>query len=149
MLFVFNLRPVSQAECRRFDPGLPLQFLHTDQFAVGIERRYGMPRNPNHLDNSDEEALTELRNRQVEKKLWLVHLNTHEKVILQEDVLIVNSSFNFLSYTGGDGLLESGTLQRGGVAYIRDKSLHAFPTHVRQHVQEALHTNATAVQQVQ
>ena len=26
MFFVFNLRPSSQAECRRFDPGLPLQF---------------------------------------------------------------------------------------------------------------------------
>ena len=25
MFFVFNFQPDSQAECRRFDPGLPLQ----------------------------------------------------------------------------------------------------------------------------
>ena len=25
MFFVYNLRPSSQAECRRFDPGLPFQ----------------------------------------------------------------------------------------------------------------------------
>lgn len=107
---------------------------------------YGMPSNPNHPDNSDEEALTELRKRQIEKKLWLVHLNTHEKVIIQDDSLFVNSSFNFLSYTGGDGRRESGTLQRGGVVYVRDKFLNAFPSHVRQHVQEVLGTRESATQ---
>jgi hypothetical protein len=107
---------------------------------------YGMPRNPNHLDSSDEEALAELRKRQIDKRLWLVHLNTHEKVIIQDDSLFVNSSFNFLSYTGGDGRRESGTLQRVGVLEIRDRFLNAFPPHVRQHVQEALNANASANQ---
>jgi hypothetical protein len=99
---------------------------------------YGMPKNANHPDNSDEEALEELRRRQSQKKLWLVHLNTHEKVIVQDNSLFVNSSFNFLSYTGGDGRRESGTLQRGNVECVREKFLNAFPLHVRQEVQETL-----------
>jgi hypothetical protein len=98
---------------------------------------YGMPKSSYHPDKTDEEALDELRQRQSRKQLWIAHLNTHEKVMIQDDQLFVNSSFNFFSYTGGDGRRESGTLQRGAVSHIRDKFLSAFPDHVRQSVREA------------
>jgi hypothetical protein len=90
---------------------------------------YGMPKNPNHPENSDEDALTELRKRQQSGLLRLSHLSTHEKVIVQDDRVFVNSSFNFLSYTGGDHRRESGTIWRGGVGPIRDKFVAAFPRH--------------------
>lgn len=87
---------------------------------------YGMPKNIHHPDNSDEDAIAELRKRQTGGQLHLAHLSTHEKVLIQDDRVFVNSSFNFLSYTGGDGRRESGTIQRGGVATIRNKFLDAF-----------------------
>jgi hypothetical protein len=87
---------------------------------------YGMPRNPMHPENTDEEALRELRKRASTGMLTLSHLKTHEKVIIQDDAIFVNSSFNFLSYTGGDGRRESGTITRRGVRHIRDKFLAAF-----------------------
>lgn len=59
--------------------------------------------------------------------LRLCHLNTHEKVIVQDDQRFVTSSFNFLSYTGGDGRRESETIWFGGVAALREKFLAAFP----------------------
>ena len=99
---------------------------------------YGMPKSSYHPDKIDEAALEELRRRQSGKQLWLVHLGTHEKVIIQDDQLFVNSSFNFFSYTGGDGRRESGTIQRGGVGPFRDKFLAAFPEHIRQQVEEVI-----------
>jgi hypothetical protein len=48
----------------------------------------------------------------------------------------VNSSFNFFSYTGGDGRRESGTLQHGGVGPFRDKSISAFPGHIQESIRE-------------
>jgi hypothetical protein len=105
---------------------------------VSILIGYGMPKSSFHPDKTDEEALDQLRQRQHGKQLWLVHLGTHEKVIVQDDQLFVNSSFNFFSYTGGDGRRESGTLQRGSVGPFRDKFLLAFPEHVRQAIQEMI-----------
>jgi hypothetical protein len=78
---------------------------------------YGMPKSSHHPDKTDEEALDELRQRQSEQQLWLVHLGTHEKVMIQDDQVFVNTSFNFFSYTGGDSRRESGTLQRGGASH--------------------------------
>ena len=88
---------------------------------------YGMPKSPHHPDSTDEEALAELRKREKSGMLRLCHLNTHEKVIVQDDQRFVTSSFNFLSYTGGDGRRESGTLWLGGVAPLREKFLAVFP----------------------
>ena len=103
---------------------------------INILIGYGMPKSPYHPDNTDEEALEELRERQFGQKLWLVHLGTHEKVIIQDDHLFVNTSFNFFSYTGKDGRRESGALQRGGVAPIRDKFLSAFPEDILERIRE-------------
>ncbi|MGI4829198.1 MAG: hypothetical protein ACRYFU_13545 [Janthinobacterium lividum] len=88
---------------------------------------YGMPKSPYHPDNSDEEALVELRKREKCGMLRLRHISTHEKVIVQDDQRFVTSSFNFLSYTGGDKRRESGTLWLGNVGTYRDKFLSAFP----------------------
>ena len=87
---------------------------------------YGMPINPHHPDNSDKVALDELRKREKSGMLRLHHLNTHEKVIVQDDERFVTSSFNFLSYTGGDKRRESGTLWMGNVGAYREKFLLAF-----------------------
>lgn len=97
---------------------------------------YGMPKSSFHPDKTDDEALDELRQRQSGQQLWLVHLGTHEKVIVQDDQIFVNSSFNFFSYTGGDGRRESGTLQHGGVGPFRDKFISAFPEHIQQSIRE-------------
>jgi hypothetical protein len=35
-----------------------------------------------------------------EGMLKLSHLGTHEKVLIQDEELFMNTSFNFLSYTG-------------------------------------------------
>ncbi len=97
---------------------------------------YGMPKSSFHPDKTDDEALDELRQRQSGQQLWLVHLGTHEKVIVQDDQIFVNSSFNFFSYTGGDGRRESGTLQHGGVGPFRDKFISAFPEHIQESIRE-------------
>jgi hypothetical protein len=91
---------------------------------------YGMPKNPHHPDNSDEEALAELRKREKSGMLRLCHINTHEKVIVQDDQRFVTSSFNFLSYAGGDRRRESGTLWLGNVGTYREKFLLAFPKRI-------------------
>lgn len=95
-----------------------------------------MPKSAFHPDKTDDEALDELRQRQSGQQLWLEHLNTHEKVIIQDDEIFVNSSFNFFSYTGGDGRRESGTLQHGGVRLVRDKFISAFPEHIQESIRE-------------
>ena len=105
---------------------------HRSDFCVG----YGMPKSSFHPDKTDDEALDELRQRQSGQQLWLVHLGTHEKVIVQDDQIFVNSSFNFFSYTGGDGRRESGTLQHGGVGPFRDKFISAFPGHIQESIRE-------------
>ena len=97
---------------------------------------YGMPPSKYHDDKNDASALELLRDRQRDSQLWLEHLGTHEKVIVQDDTLFVNSSFNFFSFTGEDGRRESGTVQRGGVTPILSKFLQAFPEHIQAAVQE-------------
>jgi len=87
---------------------------------------YGMPKNVNHPDNTDPNALEELKKREKGGMLKLSHLGTHEKVLIQDEELFMNTSFNFLSYTGGDGRRESGTIQRGGVADLLEKFIHAI-----------------------
>jgi hypothetical protein len=84
---------------------------------------YGMPRSEFHRDNSDERALAALRERAQNHRLFLVELGTHEKVLIQDDDVFVNTSFNWLSYDGNDGRRESGLLQCGGVQAIRQKFL--------------------------
>jgi hypothetical protein len=87
---------------------------------------YGMPKNVYHPDKTDQNALEELKKREKGGMLKLSHLGTHEKVLIQDEELFMNTSFNFLSYTGGDGRRESGTIQRGGVADLREKFIHAI-----------------------
>lgn len=82
---------------------------------------YGMPRSDFHRDRSDEKALDALRKRERERRLFLVELGTHEKVLIKDDDLFVNTSFNWLSYDGGDGRRESGLLQEGGVQNIKEE----------------------------
>jgi hypothetical protein len=84
---------------------------------------YGMPRSDFHRDNSDDRALTALAERAQRHRLFLVELGTHEKVLIQDDDVFVNTSFNWLSYDGGDGRRESGLLQQGGVQAIKEKFL--------------------------
>lgn len=84
---------------------------------------YGMPRSDFHRDRSDEKALDALRKRERERSLFLVELGTHEKVLIKDDDLFVNTSFNWLSYAGGDGRRESGLLQEGGVQDIKEEFL--------------------------
>ena len=84
---------------------------------------YGMPRSDFHRDRSDEKALDALRKREREQRLFLVELGTHEKVLIKDDDLFVNTSFNWLSYDGGDGRRESGLLQEGGVQSIKEEFL--------------------------
>jgi hypothetical protein len=84
---------------------------------------YGMPRSDFHRDRSDEKALDTLRKRERERRLFLVELGTHEKVLIKDDDLFVNTSFNWLSYAGGDGRRESGLLQEGGVQSIKEEFL--------------------------
>ena len=83
---------------------------------------YGMPRSDFHRDRSDEKALDALyQKRERERRLFLVELGTHEKVLIKDDDLFVNTSFNWLSYDGGDGRRESGLLQEGGVQNIKEE----------------------------
>jgi hypothetical protein len=82
-----------------------------------------MPRSDFHRDNSDARALAALRERAQRYRLFVVELGTHEKVLIQDDRLFVNTSFNWLSYDGGDGRRESGLLQQGAVGPIREKFL--------------------------
>lgn len=83
---------------------------------------YGMPPSTMHKDKSDPEAIDALRSRAV-NGLRLVDMWTHEKVLVVDDELYVNTSFNWLSYSGGDGRRESGLLQRGGVHQFRERFL--------------------------
>jgi hypothetical protein len=84
---------------------------------------YGMPRSDFHRDRSDEKALDALRKREREQCLFLVELGTHEKVLIKDGDLFVSTSFNWLSYDGGDGRRESGLLQEGGVEDIKQEFL--------------------------
>jgi hypothetical protein len=83
---------------------------------------YGMPPSTTHKDNSDADAITALKQRE-SVGLRLVDMWTHEKVLVVDDELYVNTSFNWLSYSGGDGRRESGLLQRGGVRPFRERFL--------------------------
>ncbi len=93
--------------------------------ARGCEVRigYGMPKNRHHQNSSDADAVKALQDRQQTGMLHLVEMVTHEKVLIVDDLLFVNSSFNWLSYTGGDGRRETGTVLRGRLSHIRDRLL--------------------------
>lgn len=84
---------------------------------------YGMPKSRHHQDTSDVEAIAALRERQQTGKLFLVELTTHEKVLIVDDRVFVNSSFNWLSYTGTDGRRETGTVLKGRLSHLRDRFL--------------------------
>lgn len=84
---------------------------------------YGMPKSRHHQDTSDPDAIASLRERERAGLLHLVQLTTHEKVLILDDRLFVSSSFNWLSYTGGDGRRETGTVLRGRVSHMRDRFL--------------------------
>jgi len=75
-----------------------------------------MPKNGSYPEKSDQNALEELKKREHGGQFQLAFLGTHEKVLIQDDEVFMNSSFNFLSYTGGDGRRESETVQRGGIS---------------------------------
>lgn len=87
---------------------------------------YGMPKSAYHEEKTDPEALQQLKALISQGHLVIEHLGTHEKVIIQDDELFLVTSFNFFSYTGGDGRRESGLLQRGGAEAQHDKFLAAF-----------------------
>ena len=84
---------------------------------------YGMPKNKHHQDRTDLSALSALRERESTGLLHLVEMATHEKILVVDDLLFVNSSFNWLSFTGGDGRRETGTVLRGRLSHIRDRFL--------------------------
>jgi len=84
---------------------------------------YGMPKSKRHQDTSDTDAIRALQEREKSGLLHLVEMVTHEKVLIVDDLLFANSSFNWLSYSGGDGRRETGTVLRGRLSHIRDKFL--------------------------
>jgi hypothetical protein len=87
---------------------------------------YGMPKSVSYPEKSDQNAVEALKKRESSGLLRLAFLGTHEKVLIQDDEVFMNSSFNFLSYTGGDGRRESGTIQRGGISELRLKFIDAI-----------------------
>ena len=72
-----------------------------------------MPKSRHHQDASDIDAIRALQEREKSGLLHLVEMVTHEKVLIVDDLLFANSSFNWLSYTGGDGRRETGTVLQG------------------------------------
>jgi hypothetical protein len=82
---------------------------------------YGMPKHASHPEKSDQNALEELKRREHSGLLRLAFPGTHEKVLIQDDQVFMNTSFNFLSYSGGDGRRESGTIQGGWISELRQK----------------------------
>jgi hypothetical protein len=86
----------------------------------------GNLKNGSYPEKSDQNALDELKKRERSGLLRLAFLGTHEKVPIQDNEVFMNSSFNFLSYTGGDGRRESGTIQRGGISELRQKFIDAI-----------------------
>lgn len=82
---------------------------------------YGMPQNASFPEKSDPIALDELRKRERSGLLRLAYLVTHAKVLIQDDEVFLNGSYNFLSYSGGDGRGELGTIQRGGFSQWKQK----------------------------
>jgi hypothetical protein len=84
---------------------------------------YGMPKNRRHQDASDPDAIRALQERERSGMLHLVEMITHEKVLIVDDVLFAISSFNWLSFKGGDGRRESGILLRGRLSQMRDRFL--------------------------
>jgi hypothetical protein len=84
---------------------------------------YGMPKNKRHQDASDPDAIRALQERERSGMLHLVEMITHEKVLIVDDLLFAISSFNWLSFRGGDGRRESGILLRGRLSQMRDRFL--------------------------
>ncbi len=84
---------------------------------------YGMPKSRHHQDTSDPDAIKVLQERQQTGRLHLIELTTHEKVLIVDDSMFVNSSFNWLSYAGTDGRRETGTVLKGRVSHLRDRFL--------------------------
>jgi hypothetical protein len=82
---------------------------------------YGMPKNPYHPEKIDQKAMKELKRRQDGGLLRLAFLRTHAKILIQDDELFLCGSYNFLSYSGGDGRGEGGLIQRGGVSELLQK----------------------------
>lgn len=82
---------------------------------------YGMPPNASFPEKSDQIALDELRKRERSGLLRLAYLVTHAKILIQDDEIFLNGSYNFLSYSGGDGRGELGTIQRGGFSQWKQK----------------------------
>lgn len=82
---------------------------------------YGMPQNASFPEKSDQIALDELRKRERSGLLRLAYLVTHAKILIQDDEVFLNGSYNFLSYSGGDGRGELGTIQRGGFSQWKQK----------------------------
>ena len=99
---------------------------------------YGMPKSKHHQNSSDADAIRALQERQQTGMLYLVEMVTHEKVLIVDDLLFVNSSFNWLSYTGGDGRRETGTVLRGRLSHIRDR----FLTDMRKKMSTQQYSNA-------
>jgi hypothetical protein len=61
-----------------------------------------------------------------EGMLKLSHLGTHEKVLIPRRGTLYEYQLQLSKLYRGDGRRESGTIQRGGVADLREKFIHAI-----------------------